>query len=38
MGFRTTLALSPLALLLVFGTAQAGEPESCQKIHMADVG
>jgi glycine betaine/proline transport system substrate-binding protein len=38
MGFRKTLALSPLALALVFGTAQAAEPASCQKIHMADVG
>src|SRR5258708_8782591 len=38
MGFRKTLALSPLALAFVFATAQAGEPESCQKIHMADVG
>ena len=38
MGFRKALALSPLALAFVFGTAQAGEPESCQKIHMADVG
>src|SRR5258706_4466345 len=38
MGFRKALALSPLALAFVFATAQAGEPESCQKIHMADVG
>jgi len=38
MDFRKALALSPLALALVFGTAGAAEPASCQKIHMADVG
>jgi glycine betaine/proline transport system substrate-binding protein len=39
MGLRNILALSPLALALVVGTAQAGgDPDSCKKIHMADVG
>src|SRR5437868_5264799 len=38
MDFRKALALSPLALALVFGAAGAAEPASCQKIHMADVG
>src|ERR1051326_8104920 len=38
MGFRKILALSLPALVLAIGTAQAAEPDSCQKIHMADVG
>ena len=38
MDFRKALALSPLALALVIGTARAAEPASCQKIRMADVG
>ena len=38
MRLRKLLALSPLAVALVIGTAQAGDPESCHKIRMADVG
>jgi glycine betaine/proline transport system substrate-binding protein len=38
MRLRKTLAFSAIVLAVGAGLAQAGEPESCRKIRMADVG